>query len=137
VSNKHVFTLAAVVFLSVALGWLFAPQVFYGLFGVPVTDPLLYMGRRYCAYVFGAAVTMWGARSIVNDEAQRVVLAGGLVTLGLTGLASLYGVLGGHVGAFGWFAGSSELGVAALFAWSLFARRGTAAAPAVKTASRS
>jgi hypothetical protein len=83
--------------------------------------------------VFGAAVTMWGARSLETLEAQRVVLAGGLVTLGLTGLASVYGTVTGRVGGFGWIAGSSELGVAVLFAWSLFMKRG-AAAPAAKTA---
>jgi len=122
-NSKTLLTVTAIMLALVGVGWLVAPELFYSsFFGWTPNGNLLFMARRYAAYVLGLTVIVWMARSAANTQARRAVMMGTFVTVGLTGLTSLYGVLSNTIGPLGWGAAVPELLLAVWFAYALFVK---------------
>ena len=117
-NSKIVLIATAILLFVVGATWLAAPSVLYSSLDIEPDGTLEYMGRRYSAYIMGLALAMWLARNAGDSPAGRALMFGGLVALGLTSLASLYGALA--LGLSTW-AGFIVEGLVALgFAWALF-----------------
>ena len=90
---------AALVFFSLALVWLLAPQVLLWIWSVPFSEAVGLLARRAAALFAGIAVMLFLLRDVAPSPARHAVTTG--LALACAGLA-LLGVaefVAGHAGA--------------------------------------
>jgi hypothetical protein len=86
-SFRSVAILSTLGFFTLALIWMFAPNVILSSWGVAFSYPVGLMGRRAAAFYFGIAVMLFSARNAEPSPARSALVAG-LVVACLT-LATL------------------------------------------------
>ncbi len=115
-------SVSALLIAALGCAWLLLPAAMLARWGVEA-DPIgLYMGRRYGSMLLGYAVVLALSRAAGPSVARTAVLVGGAFVTGLITLVSVWGILGGTVGAGAWLTVAVEALLACGFGY--FAARG-------------
>jgi len=94
---KTLATLAGLLFLSLALVWLFAPILLLSDWGVEISDGVGLLGRRAAALYAGIGVMFLLSRSAEPSTARSALVSGLLVSCLMLAALGLYELWGGHV----------------------------------------
>lgn len=100
-SFRNLAILIALLFLVLALAWMFAPQRLLEGWGIALTPSASVVGRRAAALYAGVAIMFWSARNAEPSPARSALMKGLAVSCLM--LASL--------GVFEWAAGHATSGI--------------------------
>lgn len=100
-SFRNLAILIALLFLVLALAWMFAPQHLLEGWGIALTPSASVVGRRAAALYAGVAIMFWSARNAEPSPARSALMKGLAVSCLM--LASL--------GVFEWAAGHATSGI--------------------------
>jgi len=118
-SFKITATVAAVLTLCLALGYLFAGDFMTLRWQIEPTESVLLYGRRIGATFLGLSVIFFMARSIPNSVARRAMSSGAVVSCLLLAILGIYEFSAGRAAAPILFSVALEILIASAFAWHL------------------
>lgn len=138
---KTTASVAAVLTLGLAIGYLFAGAFMAWRWQIEPTESILLYCRRIGATFLGLSVMFILARSVPNSAARRAMCSGALVTCLVLAILGIYEFSAGHAAAPILASVIVELLVAGAFAWHVITDWRVASAdrrnaPTVVSASR-
>ncbi len=99
---RNLFTLTAIVFFFAWAGHLFFPNQFLLLFGLEPNESTVFMARRFGIALLGYVVIFWMLKSSTFSREIRVVMIGGFITIALSAVIILTGIVNGTLSSSGW-----------------------------------
>jgi hypothetical protein len=122
---KALFTLMALLSFMNGLFYLLLPVFSLSILQRP-TNPIGIMDTRlFGACALGLAAISWLARDFKDPGAQRAVVLGNLITLGLMVFVDLDGLLTGAIDWLGWLFFCLDLSLSLCFAYFLLKKHPT------------
>lgn len=91
--------LTSLVFLSLALVWLFAPNVLLSRWGVDFSGSAGLMARRGAALYAGIGVMFFSARTAEPSPARSALVTGFVVACSILAALGVFELATGHAGA--------------------------------------
>ncbi len=99
---RNLFTLTAVVFFFAWAGHLFFPNQLLLLFGLEPNESTVFMARRFGIALLGYTVIFWMLKSSKLSREIRVIMIGALITISLSAVIILTGIINGTLSSSGW-----------------------------------
>ena len=99
---RNLFTLTAVVFFFAWAGHLFFPNQLLLLFGLEPNESTVFMARRFGIALLGYTVIFWMLKSSKLSREIRVIMIGALITISLSAVIILTGIINGILSSSGW-----------------------------------
>jgi len=89
--------LAAIAFLSLALTWMFAPNLVLSDWGIEISSSAAFVGRRAAALYAGIGVMFLAARNAEPSSARSALSKGFVVACGMLAALGVIELSAGHV----------------------------------------
>ena len=108
---RNLFTLTALVFFFVWAGHLFFPNQLLLFFGLEPSESSVFMTRRFGIVLLGYAIIFWMLKSSTLSREIRVIMIGTFITITLSAVIILTGIINGTLSSSGWliFVGATFL----------------------------
>lgn len=108
-------TVTALTYFALAIGWLWAPNLFLSDWGVELTASAGLVGRRAAALYAGIAVMFLSARNAAPSPARTALIRGVVIACLMLAVLGLYELWAGHATARILVAVGAELGLTLAF----------------------
>ena len=99
---RNLFKLTAIVFFFAWGAHLFFPNQLLLLFGLEPNESAVFMTRRFGIALLGYVVIFWMLKSSTLSREIRVIMIGALITISLSAVIILTGIINGTLSSSGW-----------------------------------